>query len=119
MSTTYYPEGVDMRRAESETFEAYLPTVPDPLDVKDPGSETEAAERVGTYLYRAKGDPATKHLQWHECQVQIYPWSIQQDTFERLVDELPDGFPHFEHELAAEVWLSEVTFSLDKKEEAS
>lgn len=116
---TYIPEGLDVRRAEQAMFEAYLPTVPDPLDVKDPDTETEAAERVATYLYRAKGDPGTAHLQWHECQVQIHPWTIQQDTFERLVDALPEGFPHFEHELAAEVWLSDVAFSLNKKEQAS
>ena len=72
----YYPELLDMRRAESDMFEAYLPTVPDPLDVKDTDTETEAAERVATYLYRAKGDPGTAHLQWHECSVQIHPWSI-------------------------------------------
>ena len=113
----YYPEGLDMRRAEQDMFEAYLPTVPNPLDAKDPESETKAAERVGTYLYQAKGDPTTAHLQWHACQVQIHPWSIQQDTFERLVDELPEGFPWFEHELAYEVWLSDVAFSLDKKED--
>ena len=114
----YTPEGVDMRRADPDyqTYEAYLPTVPDPLDVKDPDTETEAAERVATYLYRAKGDPDTAHLQWHECSVQIHPWSIRQDTFERHVDDLPEGFPHFDHELAYEVWLSDVAFSLDKKE---
>ena len=114
--TAYIPEGVDMSRAEPAMFEAYLPTVPDPLDVKDPASEVEAAERVSTYLYQAKGDVGTADLQWHECQVQIHPWSIQQDTFERHVDDLPEGFPHFDHELAYEVWLSDVAFSLDKKE---
>lgn len=117
--TAYIPEGVDMSRAEPAMFEAYLPTVPDPLDVKDPASEMEAAERVGTYLYQASGDPATTHLQWHECSVQIHPWSIKQDTFERLVDELPVEFPHFEHELAYEVWFSEVVFSIQRKEDQS
>ena len=119
--TANIPEGVDMRRCDPtfQPYEAYLPTVPDPLDVKDPDTETEAAERVATYLYRAKGDPDTAHLQWHECSVQIHPWSIKQDTFERLVDELPVEFPYFDHELAYEVWLSDVTFSLDKKEDAS
>lgn len=115
----YYPELLDMRRAEPDMFEAYLPTVPDPLDVKDPDTETEAAERVATYLYRAKGDPDTAHLQWHECSVQIHPWSIRQDVFDRLVGELPVEFPWFDHELAAEVWLSDVTFSIGKKEDAS
>lgn len=112
----YWPEGVDMSRAEHDEHEAYLPTVPDPLDVKDPDTETEAAERVATYLYRAKGDPGTADLQWHECSVQIHPWTIQQDTFERLTDELPEWFPQFDHELAAEVWFSDVAFSLDKKD---
>ena len=115
----YWPEGLDVRRAEPDMFEAYLPTVPDPLDVKDPASEMEAAERVGTYLYQASGDPATTHLQWHECSVQIHPWSIKQDTFERLVDELPVEFPYFDHELAYEVWFSEVVFSIQRKEDQS
>ena len=113
----YYPELLDMRRAEPDMFEAYLPTVPDPLDVESPKTENEAAERVCTYLYQAKGDPGTSDLQWYAAQVQIHPWSIRQDVFDRLVDELPEGFPHFEHELAAEVWLSDVAFSLDKKED--
>lgn len=119
--TAYIPEGVDMRRADPDyqTYEAYLPTVPDPLDVKDPDTETEAAERVATYLYRAKGDPDTAHLQWHECSVQIHPWSIRQDAFDRLVGELPVEFPHFDNELAYEVWLSDVTFSIEKKEDGS
>lgn len=115
----YLPEDLDVRRCEPAMFEAYLPTVPDPLDVEDPASETGAAERVGTYLYRAKGDPGTADLQWHECSVQIHPWTIQQDTFERLTDELPVEFPHFDHELAYEVWLSDVAFSIEKKEGAS
>ena len=115
----HFPEGVDMRRVEHDEYEAYLPTVPNPLDVESPKTENEAAEKVCTYLYQAKGDVGTADLQWHECQVQIYPWSIQQDTFERLVGELPDGFPHFEHELAYEVWLSDVMFSIEKKEDGS
>ena len=115
----YYPEGVDMRQADPtfQPYEAYLPTVPDPLDVKDPASEVEAAERVATYLYRAKGDPDTAHLQWHECSVQIHPWSIRQDVFDRLVGELPVEFPHFDNELAYEVWFSEVVFSIQRKED--
>ena len=113
----HFPEGVDMRRVEHDEYEAYLPTVPDPLDVESPTTEDEAAEKVATYLYQASGDPGTAKLQWYAAQVQIYPWSIQQDTFERLAEELPDGFPHFEHELAAEVWLSDVAFSLNKKKE--
>lgn len=117
--TAYIPEGVDMSRAEPAMFEAYLPTVPDPLDVKDPASEVEAAERVATYLYRAKGDPDTAHLQWHECSVQIHPWSIRQDVFDRLTDELPVEFPHFDNELAYEVWFSEVVFSIQRKEDQS
>ena len=117
----YYPEGVDMRQADPtfQPYEAYLPTVPDPLDVKDPASEVEAAERVATYLYRAKGDPDTAHLQWHECSVQIHPWSIRQDVFDRLVGELPVEFPHFDNELAYEVWFSEVVFSIQRKEDQS
>ena len=117
--STYIPEGLDVRRAEQAMFEAYLPTVPDPLDVKDPASEVEAAERVSTYLYQAKGDVGTAHLQWHECSVQIHPWSITQDAFDRLVGELPVEFPHFDNELAYEVWFSEVVFSIGKKEDAS
>ena len=36
--STYYPEGVDMRQADPtfQPYEAYLPTVPDPLDVESP-----------------------------------------------------------------------------------
>lgn len=117
--STYFPEGLDMRRAESDMYEAYLPTVPNPLDVESPTTEDEAAEKVATYLYQASGDPGTAKLQWYAAQVAIHPWSIRQDVFDRLVDELPEGFPHFEHELAAEVWLSDVAFSLDKKEDAS
>lgn len=112
----YWPEGVDMSRVEHPGYEAYLPSIPDPLDVKDPANETEAAERVGTYLYRASGDPGTAELQWHACQIQIHPWTIQQDTFNRLVEDLPEGFPYFDHELAYEVWLSDVAFSIEKKE---
>ena len=117
--TANIPEGVDMRRCDPDyqTYEGYLPTVPNPLDVKDPAGEVEAAERVATYLYQASGDPGTMHLQWHAAQIAIHPWSIQQDTFNRLTEELPEGFPWFEHELAYEVWFSDVTFSLDKKED--
>lgn len=117
--STYLPEGVDMSRAEHNEYEAYLPTVPNPLDVESPKTENEAAEKVATYLYQASGDPGTAHLQWHAAQVAIHPWSIQQDAFERLVEELPEGFPWFEHELAYEGWFSDVTFSLDKKEDQS
>ena len=115
---TNIPEGVDMRRADPtfQPYEAYLPTVPDPLDVESPKTENEAAERVCTYLYQAKGDPGTSDLQWYTAQVQIYPWSIQQDAFDRLTDSLDDGFPYFDHELAYDVWLSDVAFTLDKKE---
>ena len=42
--SAYFPEGVDMRRAEYDMYEAYLPTVPDPLDVESPTTEDEAAE---------------------------------------------------------------------------
>lgn len=119
--TANIPEGVDMRRCDPtfQPYEAYLPTVPDPLDVESPKTEDEAAEKVATYLYQASGDPATAHLQWYAAQVAIHPWSIQQDTFNRLVEELPDGFPWFDHELAYETWFSDVAFSLDRKEEAS
>ena len=117
--STYFPEGVDMRQADPtyQPYEAYLPTVPDPLDVESPKTEDEAAEKVATYLYQASGDPGTANLQWHECSVQIHPWSIQQDAFDRLVDSLNDGFPYFDHELAYDVWFSDVAFSLDKKED--
>ena len=115
----YWPEGVDMSRAEHDEYEAYLPTVPNPLDVESPKTEDEAAEKVATYLYQASGDPGTAHMQWHAAQVAIHPWSIQQDAFNRLTEELPEGFPWFQNELAYEVWFSDVTFSLDKKEEAS
>ena len=115
--TAYIPEGVDMSRAEPAMFEAYLPTVPNPLDVESPKTENEAAERVCTYLYQAKGDPGTSDLQWYAAQVAIHPWSIQQDTFNRLTEELPEGFPWFEHELAYEVWFSEVVFSIQRKED--
>lgn len=115
----YIPDGVDMSRVEHDEYEAYLPTVPNPLDVESPKTEDEAAEKVATYLYQASGDPGTAKLQWHAVQVAIHPWSIQQDAFERLTEELPEGFPWFEHELAYEVWFSDVAFSLDKKEEAS
>ena len=119
--TANIPEGVDMRRCDPtfQPYEAYLPTVPNPLDVESPKTENEAAERVCTYLYQAKGDPGTSDLQWYAAQVAIHPWSIQQDAFDRLVGELPVEFPHFDHELAAEVWLSDVTFSIEKKEDAS
>lgn len=117
--STYYPEGVDMRRCDPtfQPYEAYLPTVPNPLDVESPKTENEAAERVCTYLYQAKGDPGTADMQWHECSVQIHPWSIRQDVFDRLVGELPVEFPHFDHELAYETWFSDVAFTLDKKED--
>ena len=119
--TANIPEGVDMRRCDPDyqTYEGYLPTVPNPLDVKDPAGEVEAAERVSTYLYQAKGDVGTADLQWHECSVQIHPWSIRQDVFDRLVGELPVEFPWFDHELAYEVWLSDVAFSIEKKEDES
>lgn len=117
--SSYTPEGVDMSRVEHPEYEAYLPTVANPLDVESPKTEDEAAEKVCTYLYQASGDPGTMHLQWHAAQIAIHPWSIQQDTFKRLVEELPEGFPWFEHELAYEVWFSDVAFSLDKKEDQS
>lgn len=117
--SVYFPDGVDMRRAESDMYEAYLPTVPDPLDVESPTTEDEAAEKVATYLYQASGDPGTAKLQWHECSVQIHPWSIRQDVFDRLVGELPVEFPHFDNELAYEVWFSEVVFSIQRKEDQS
>ena len=113
----YWPEGADMRRVEHTEYEAYLPTVPNPLDVDSPKTEDEAAEKVCTYLYQAAGDPGTSDIQWHAAQVAIHPWSIKQDTFKRLTEELPEGFPWFEHELAYETWFSDVTFSLDKKED--
>ena len=115
--SSYIPEGVDMSRAESAMYEAYLPTVANPLDVESPKTEDEAAEKVATYLYQAAGDPGTGDLQWHAAQVAIHPWSIQQDAFERLVEELPEGFPWFPTEFAYEVWFSDVAFSLDKKED--
>lgn len=115
----YWPEGVDMSRAEHDEYEAYLPTVPNPLDVESPKTEDEAAEKVCTYLYQAAGDPGTSDIQWYAAQVAIHPWSIEQAAFNRLVEELPEGFPWFEHELAYEVWFSDVTFSLDKKEDQS
>ena len=117
--STYFPEGVNMSRVEHNEYEAYLPTVPNPLDVESPKTEDEAAEKVATYLYQASGDPGTSDIQWYAAQVAIHPWSIQQDTFDRLAEELPEGFPWFEHELAYEVWFSDVTFSLDKKEDQS
>lgn len=113
----YWPEGVNMSRTENDGYEAYLPTVPNPLDAESPKTEDEAAEKVCTYLYQASGDPGTADLQWHACQVAIHPWSIQQYTFDWLVEELPEGFPWFEHEFAYDVWFSDVTFSLDKKED--
>lgn len=115
----YWPEEVDMRRVEHDEYEAYLPTVPNPLDVESPKTEDEAAEKVCTYLYQASGDPGTADIQWHAAQVAIHPWSIQQDTFERLTEELPEGFPWFEHELAYEEWFPDVAFSLEKKEDQS
>ena len=115
----YFPEGVDMRQADPtyQPYEAYLPTGPNPLDVESPKTEDEAAEKVCTYLYQAKGDPGTSDLQWYAAQVAIHPWSIQQDAFDRLTDSLDDGFPYFDHELAYDVWFSDVAFSLDKKED--
>lgn len=115
----YWPEDVNMSRVEHDEYEAYLPTVANPLDVESPTTEDEAAEKVCTYLYQASGDPGTAHLQWHAAQVAIHPWSIQQDAFERLAEELPEGFPWFPTEFAYEVWFSDVTFSLDKKEDQS
>lgn len=112
----YWPEEVDMRRVEHDEYEAYLPTVPNPLDVESPKTEDEAAEKVCTYLYQAAGDPGTSDIQWCAAQVAIHPWSIQQDAFERLAEELPEGFPWFPTEFAYEVWFSDVAFSLDKKE---
>ena len=119
--TFYTPEQVDMRRCDPtyQPYEAYLPTVPNPLDVESPKTEDEAAEKVCTYLYQASGDPGTGDLQWYAAQVAIHPWSIQQDEFDRLAEELPEGFPWFISEFAYEVWFSDVTFSLDKKEEQS
>ena len=119
--TANIPEGVDMRRCDPtfQPYEAYLPTVPNPLDVESPKTENEAAEKVATYLYQASGDPGTAKLQWHAAQIQIHPWSIRQDVFDRLVGELPVEFPWFDHELAYEVWLSDVAFSIEKKEDAS
>ena len=115
----YWPEEVNMSRAEHNEYEAYLPTVPNPLDVESPKTEDEAAEKVCTYLYQASGDPGTADIQWHAAQVAIHPWTIKQDAFERLVEELPEGFPWFTSEFAYEVWFSDVTFSLDKKEDQS
>lgn len=115
----YWPEGADMRRVEHDEYEAYLPTVANPLDVESPKTEDEAAEKVATYLYQASGDPGTAHLQWHAAQVAIHPWSIQQDEFDRLTEELPEMFPWFPTEFVYEVWFSDVKFSLDKKEDAS
>lgn len=117
--STYFPEGVNMSRVEHDEYEAYLPTVPNPLDVESPKTEDEAAEKVCTYLYQASGDPGTADIQWHAAQVAIHPWSIQQGTFDWLVDELPEGFPWFASERSYEVWFSDVAFSLDKKEEQS
>lgn len=114
--TSYIPEGVDMSRAESAMYEAYLPTVANPLDVESPKTEDEAAEKVATYLYQASGDPGTADIQWHAAQVAIHPWSIQQDTFNRLAEELLEGFPWFPTEFAYEVWFSDVAFSLNRKE---
>ena len=51
--------------------------------------------------------------------MQIHPWSIRQDVFDRLVGELPVEFPHFDNELAYEVWFSEVVFSIQRKEDQS
>lgn len=115
----YYPEGVDMRRAgyDEHEYEAYLPDVLNPLDVESPDSETIAAEIVGTYLANAASDPETAHLQHHACQISIYPWQITRKAFDRLTDELPQQFPRFPHELAYEVWFSDVAFSLTKKED--
>lgn len=117
--TKYLPEGVDMRRAgiDAREFEAYLPDVLNPLDVESPDSEGIAAEIVGTYLANAHADRGTSELQWYACQVSIHPWEISRETFDRLTDELPQQFPWFESELAYEVWLSDVTFSLNKKED--
>ena len=115
--SAYLPEGMTPPYVEHDKYEAYLPTVPNPLDVESPKTEDEAAEKVATYLYQASGDPGTSDLQWHAAQVAIHPWSIQQDAFERLTEELPEGFPWFEHELAYEVWFSGVAFSLEKKED--
>lgn len=117
--TTYYAEGVDMRRAgiDAREYEAYLPEVLNPLDVESPDSEGIAAEIVGTYLANAHADPDTAHLQHHACQVSIYPWSITRQQFDRLTDELPAEFPWFESELSYEVWTAGVTFALTKKED--
>lgn len=117
--TKYLPEGVDMRRAgcDEHEFEAYLPDVLNPLDVESPDSEGIAAEIVGTYLANAAGDPGTAHLQHYACQISIYPWAITRKAFDRLTDELPEGFPWFPHELTYEVWTAGVTFELTKKED--
>lgn len=114
----YYPEGVDMDRVDPPvpTAEAYLPDVPDPLDITSPTTEDQAAARVATYLYRAKGDPGTAHLQWHACQTQIYPWALTLDAFTRLVEDLPADYPTFEHELARDVWFSDVAVTLTRTE---
>ena len=113
----YWPEEVNMSRAEHNEYEAYLPTVPNPLDVESPTTEDEAAEKVATYLYQASGDPGTSDLQWYAAQVAIHPWSIQQDEFDRLAEELPEMFPWFPTEFVYEVWFSGVAFSLEKKED--
>ena len=117
--STYLPEGVDMRRAgyDEHEYEAYLPEALNPLDVESPGSEGIAAEIVGTYLANAASDPETAHLQHHACQISIYPWAITRKAFDRLTDELPQQFPWFPHELAYEVWFSDVAFSLTKRED--
>lgn len=112
----YWPEGVNMSRVEHNEYEAYLPTVANPLDVESPKTEDAAAEKVCTYLYQAAGDRGTADIQWHAAQVAIHPWSIEQAAFERLTEELPEGFPWFPTEFAYEVWFSDVAFSLDKKE---
>lgn len=115
----YFPEDVNMSRVEHTEYEAYLPTVPNPLDVESPKTENEAAEKVCTYLYQASGDPGTADIQWHAAQVAIHPWSIKQAAFDWLVGELPEGFPWFPTESAYEVWFSDVAFNLDKKEDQS
>ena len=117
--TAYFPDGVDMRQADPtfQPYEAYLPTVPNPLDVESPKTENAAAEKVCTYLYQAAGDRGTADIQWHAAQVAIHPWSIEQAAFTRMAEELPTDFPWFTSEFSYEVWFSDVVHSLTRKEE--
>lgn len=89
----------------------------DPLNLEPCGNKSEAAERVSQHIDFARQDPATWRLQWHAAAIEIYPYNITESTFYRLWMENYPERGEFATEHAYEEFISDVTFSLDKKED--